>query len=57
MEYIAKAETGTISERTRNALAARSAQPMPDTVTVFRNLFFIFFFGQRNQFRISRNPY
>ena len=39
MEYIARAETGTISERTRNALAERNARPMPDTVTVFRNLF------------------
>jgi len=39
MEYIAKAENDTINARSRKALEARNYRSLPDTVTVFRNLF------------------
>ena len=37
--YIARAENGTIRERTQKELAKYFSEPLPDTVTVFRNLF------------------
>ena len=37
--YIAQGENGTIKERTKKALEARNARPMPDSETVFHNLF------------------
>ena len=39
MAYISKAANDTIHKRTRAALAERNYQQLPDTVTVFRNLF------------------
>lgn len=38
-EYIARSENATIRERTNEALKELRERPLPDTVTVFRNLF------------------
>lgn len=39
MAYIAQGENGTIRERTQKALEARNARPLPESETVFHNLF------------------
>jgi len=39
MAYIAQGENGTIRARTRKELEARNSRPLPDSTTVFCNLF------------------